>query len=100
MVFGIGYEDNIEQAKEGLETLVRNHELVLDEPAPKVYFAGFGDSSLDFQVHVYLRHLTDRMPLIHEVHSGILEALRENGIVIPFPQRDLHIRSTVEGKEE
>jgi potassium efflux system protein len=74
--------------------------LVLDEPAPQVYFCGFGESSLDFKLHVYLRQLTDRMPLVHEVHNAVFKALRENGIEIPFPQRDLHIRSTVDGKKE
>jgi potassium efflux system protein len=74
--------------------------LVLDEPPPKVYFVGFGDSSLDFKLHVFSKQLTDRLPLTHAVHDAILKALRENGIEIPFPQRDLHIRSTVEHKSE
>ena len=70
--------------------------LVLDEPPPRVYFIGFGDSSLDFKLYVYSRQLADRLPLMHAVHESILEALRKNGIEIPFPQRDLHIRSTVQ----
>ena len=54
---------------------------------------GFGDSSLDFKLYVYSRQLADRLPLTHAVHEEILDALRQNGIEIPFPQRDLHVRS-------
>jgi potassium efflux system protein len=70
--------------------------LVLDDPEPRVYFMGFGDSSLNFNLYVFSRQLADRLPLMHAVHGAILKALRENGIEIPFPQRDLHIKSTVE----
>jgi potassium efflux system protein len=67
--------------------------LVLDDPAPRVYFVGFGDSSLDFNLYVYSRQLSDRMPLKHAVHDEIWAALRKNGIEIPFPQRDLYVKS-------
>jgi potassium efflux system protein len=67
--------------------------LVLDDPPPKVFFVGFGDSSLNFRLNVYSRELADRLPLTHAVHEQILGALRKNGIEIPFPQRDLHLRS-------
>lgn len=78
-----------------LDTLV-SLPLVLDEPPPQVYFTGFGDSSLNFTLHAFLRQLSDRLPLVHDVHEAVLRALRENGINIPFPQRDIHIRSSVE----
>ena len=97
---GVSYGSDVGKVHKIISETLPTLPLVLDEPHPKVYFTGFGESSLDFQVHVYLRHLTDRMPLIHEVHNGILKALRENGIEIPFPQRDLHIRSTVEGQTD
>ena len=44
--------------------------LVLDEPEPKVYFMGFGDSSLDFNLYVYSRQLSDRLPLTHAGSPG------------------------------
>jgi len=93
---GVSYGSDVELVHKVMTETIRTLPLVLDEPAPKVYFSGFGDSSLDFRLHVYLRQLTDRMPLVHEVHNAIFKALRENGVEIPFPQRDLHIRSTVE----
>jgi potassium efflux system protein len=93
---GVSYGSDVAEVHRVMEETLPTVPLVLDEPAPKVYFSGFGDSSLDFRLHVYLRQLTDRMPMVHEVHNAIFKALRENGIEIPFPQRDLHIRSTVE----
>lgn len=93
---GVSYGSDVAEVHRVMEETLPNVPFVLDEPAPKVYFSGFGDSSLDFRLHVYLRQLADRMPLVHEVHNAIFKALRENGIEIPFPQRDLHIRSTVE----
>ena len=74
--------------------------LVLDEPPPKVYFTGFGESSLDFKLYVFSPQLADRLPMIHAVHGAVLKALQQNGITIPFPQRDLHIRSAVESAKE
>jgi len=60
---------------------------------PKVYFTEFGDSSLEFTLHAYLPQLSDRLPTIDEIHRAVFNALREHGIEIPFPQRDLHIRT-------
>ncbi len=70
--------------------------IILDEPEPRAYFMGFGNSSLDFRLYMYARQLGDRFPIMHSVHEDILGALRKNNIEIPFPQRDLHVRSTVE----
>ncbi len=89
-----GSDANLTQ-KVMLDTLV-SLPLVLDEPPPQVYFTGFGDSSLNFTLHAYLRQLSDRLPLVHDVHEAVLKALRDNGITIPFPQQDIHIRSSVE----
>jgi potassium efflux system protein len=90
---GISYGSDYKLASQVMLDTLRRMPLVLDEPEPQVYFMGFGDSSLDFLLHVYSRQLADRLPLMHAVHGEIFTALRENGIEIPFPQRDLHLRS-------
>lgn len=97
---GISYGSDVERAHKVMEDTLRSLPLVLDEPPPKVYFIGFGDSSLNFKLYMYSRQLTDRLPITHAVHEAILKALRANGIEIPFPQRDLHVRSIVENKTE
>jgi potassium efflux system protein len=93
---GISYGSDVEKAHKVMEETLHSLPLVLDEPEPKVYFLGFGDSSLNFRLHAFSQQLSDRLPLMHAIHGAILKALRENNIEIPFPQRDLHIKSTVE----
>jgi potassium efflux system protein len=95
---GISYGSDVELAHKVMAETLSSLPTVLEDPAPKVYFTEFGDSSLDFTLHAYLRQLSDRLPTIDEIHRTIFDALRKNGIEIPFPQRDLHIRSTVESK--
>ena len=93
---GVSYGSDAELVHRVISETLQNLPLVLQEPEPRVYFTGFGDSSLDFTIHTYLRELSDRMPMVHDIHRAILKALREHDIQIPFPQRDIHIRSTVE----
>lgn len=73
------------------------HPLVLKDPAPAALFLRFGDSALEFEVWVYVRELASRLPVTHDLHNHILQALRENGIEIPFPQQDVHVRDVPEG---
>ncbi|MGH2570896.1 MAG: mechanosensitive ion channel family protein, partial [bacterium] len=68
------------------------HERVLREPAPEVLFLGFGESSLDFELRCwtdspdFLRHKSDITFAVHE-------RLKAAGVEIPFPQRDIHVRT-------
>jgi potassium efflux system protein len=97
---GIAYGSDIELAHRVMQKTLESIPLVLDNPPPRVLFTGFGDSSLDFTLHVFLRQLNDRLTLIDEIHNALFRVLRENNIEIPFPQRDLHIRSTVEKRQD
>ena len=94
---GISYGSDVQLAHRVMEETLHSMPLVLDEPPPRVYFVGFGENSLDFKLYVHSRELADRLPLTHAVHEQILGALRKHGIEIPFPQRDLHLR-TVDDK--
>lgn len=90
---GIAYgSDTAAAHKIMLETVTR-HPLVLFNPSPRVFFTEFGDSSLNFKIFVYIRDIRRRMELLHDLHMSIDRALRENGIEIPFPQRDIHVRT-------
>ena len=60
--------------------------------APAVLFLKFGESALEFEVRVFVRELANRLPLTHDLHHLILQALRANRIEIPFPQREVHLR--------
>jgi small-conductance mechanosensitive channel len=64
----------------------------MPEPEPRAYFLGFGDSSLDFRLLAW-SDLEHRLQLESELKVAINRKLKEAAIEIPFPQRDLHIRS-------
>jgi small-conductance mechanosensitive channel len=65
---------------------------VRKKPAPKAYFIEFGDSSLNFRLLAWV-NLNNRFEVESELHVLVDKKLKEDGIEIPFPQRDLHIRS-------
>ena len=62
-------------------------------PEPAALFKGFGDSSLDFELRVWIADFNQGMRVSSELRLAINKALAEAGIEIPFPQRDLHVRS-------
>jgi small-conductance mechanosensitive channel len=66
---------------------------VMSSPKPQVLFAGFGDSSLDFELRVFLSDIDYRRIVHSEILQEIDREFRLNSIEIPFPQRDLHLRS-------
>lgn len=88
---GIAYGSDTTLAHKVMLDTVRSLPLVLDEPEPRVWFVGFGESSLDFRIYAFVRELGDRLPLTHELHMAVERALRGHGIQIPFPQRDIHV---------
>jgi potassium efflux system protein len=90
---GIAYGSDTALAHRVMLETVQANTLVLKNPEPKVFFTAFGESSLDFTVYVFVKELADRLPLTHELHMAIERALREQGVEIPFPQRDVHVRS-------
>jgi len=73
--------------------VARSHPQVLSEPAPEVLFLGFGESSLDFQIRAWTASFARWLTIRSEITLATSRALREAGIEIPFPQRDLHLRS-------
>ncbi len=94
---GIAYGSDTEKALETMTNVVQSHPEVLEEPRPTVFFLGFGDSSLDFEVRAFVRERIRRLPLKHDLHMAMNKALAEAGLEIPFPQRDLHLRSVAPG---
>ena len=64
---------------------------VRKDPQPAVFFQDFGESSLDFSVMGWLDDPWDRMGIQSRVRTAIDAKFREHGIVVPFPQRDVHV---------
>ena len=89
---GVAYGSDTELTQRVMLETVKANPRVLSEPNPTVFFLGFGASSLDFEVRVFVAETSHRMPVMHELHVAIERALRKNNIEIPFPQQDLHLR--------
>lgn len=92
---GVAYGSDIEKVSNLLLDVVKNYDVVLEEPAPSVLFMNHGESSLDFEVRVFLPNPEVRWTALDYINKEINRALAENGIEIPFPQRDIHIKSNV-----
>lgn len=90
---GIAYGSDTELAHKTMLATIKKNPNVLSNPEPTVLFLGFGDSTLDFDLRVFLRDFTQRFIVSHELHMAIDAALRKENIEIAFPQRDLHIKN-------
>lgn len=90
---GVSYQCDIAKAEELMLEAAKACPRVLASPAPTVWMAGYGDSSVDFVIHCWIN---DPEEGIGNVRSQVLKKLwwlfRENDIEIPFPQRDLNLR--------
>jgi len=90
---GIAYGSDTALAHKTLLETIKANPNVLGQPEPSVLFLGFGDSSLDFEIRVFLRDFVQRFVVSHEIHMAADAALREVGIEIAFPQLDLHVKN-------
>nr|WP_157858201.1 mechanosensitive ion channel domain-containing protein [Pelodictyon luteolum] len=91
---GVSYSSDPEEVRSILLQVATDHPDILGSPAADVIFSGFGGSSLDFVLRVWTstRIQTPRI-LQSEINFRIFEAFGRNGIEIPFPQTDIHLRS-------
>ncbi|MDB9312056.1 mechanosensitive ion channel [Spirulina sp. CS-785/01] len=90
---GVAYGSNIQIVRNVLLQAAKEHSLVLDYPNPTVHFKGFGDSSLDFDLLVWSHEPSEQINISSDLYFRIEELLRQSDVEIPFPQRDLHLRS-------
>ena len=90
---GIAYGSDVELAEKLLIKVLDENPLVLKEPKPTAYFLGFGDNSLNFELRIFIGNIDHWMPTRHELHKAIDREFRKAGIVISFPQRDVHFDS-------
>ena len=93
---GVEYGSDVPLVKETLLECAMASSKVLRMPEPQILFLRFGESSLDFQLRVWISNIDERFVVTSELHQEIDRRFREAGIVIAFPQRDLHVRSVEE----
>ncbi|MGI8891306.1 MAG: mechanosensitive ion channel family protein [Chthoniobacterales bacterium] len=93
---GVAYGSDVELVRQTLIEVGKDDPNTLDNPAPSVFFVGFGESSLDFELVAWADEMSHRPRRYRsDLNFAIDKKFRDAGIEIPFPQRDLHIRSGV-----
>jgi len=90
LVFGIGYDDDLRKAKRILEEIVASDERILKDPAPTVGVLELGDNSVNFAVNSFIDP-EDYRAVLFDLHERVKLRFDEEGISIPYPQRDVHL---------
>jgi small-conductance mechanosensitive channel len=94
---GVAYGSDVRKVEQILIDCAMEHPLVIKDDdkigPPRVLFRGFGDSSLNFELRAFISVVDKRLMTLSDLNFAIEKSLRENGVEIPFPQRDLHLRS-------
>jgi len=95
MVFpvGIAYGSDIRKTQDILLDIARSQPEVLKDPEPVAVFELFGDSALNFSLRLYVPRPEIRLEMTHRINTLIHDRFLAAGIEMPFPQRDLHLRS-------
>jgi small-conductance mechanosensitive channel len=89
---GASYNADPRKVHRVLTEIAQAHPTILRNPEPMAVFTGFGDSSLDFELRFFLADVMTQLAVQNDIRFAIYERFKEEGIEIPFPQRDLHIR--------
>ncbi|MCA1994006.1 MAG: mechanosensitive ion channel, partial [Coleofasciculus sp. S288] len=89
----VAYGSDIKKVQAALLEAAKNHPEVLVRPQPQVWFQGFGDCALNFDLLVWTGEPHKQYRVKSDLYYRIEASLRRYGIEVPFPQRDLHVRS-------
>lgn len=90
---GVEYGSDVKKVKSALLQAASEHLEVLRNPLPQVFFTEFGDSSLNFELLVWTSDPSRQFPLKSDLYFRIEEIFREQEISVPFPQRDVHLKT-------
>ena len=93
MVFGIGYDDDIKQAKQILEDVVSADQRVLADPPPTIAVSELADSSVNFVVRPWVNS-GDYWPVLFDITENVKLEFDKQGVSIPFPQTDVHVHQS------
>ncbi|HBS85728.1 MAG: mechanosensitive ion channel protein MscS [Bacteroidetes bacterium GWF2_38_335] len=91
---GVSYNEDPEKIRRLLQEVAKDNSGVLSSPKPYVLFESYGDSSLNFNLLVWTSEYIDRPKILRsELYYEIFAKFKEHNVEIPFPQRDIHIKS-------
>jgi len=92
---GVSYSSNLDVVLQALNEVAGEHPKVMKYPKHQVHLTQFGDSSWDMELRVWIPDVKDRLNIRNEINQAIVRKFEKMEIEIPFPQRDLHVRSSV-----
>jgi small-conductance mechanosensitive channel len=90
---GVAYGSDIDKVHQVLLDVASGFQDVCKNPAPRVRFRAFGDSSLDHELLCWVRKPVFRGRVLHLLNTAVYKRFIQEGIEIPFPQQDVHLRS-------
>ena len=90
---GVAYASDPTQVKQVLLEACRQSDEILITPLPQVFFLGFGDNALRFELLVWIAQPHRQLVIKSDLYFAIEALLRQHHIEVPFPQRDLHLRT-------
>ncbi len=93
IIVGVSYDSKPDQVIEILKNILSEHTLILKQPGHSVYFQELGDSALNFRMLFWVYSYNEWLQIKSEIITRVFNDLSDHGIEIPFPQRDIHIRS-------
>ena len=90
---GVSYDSDLDLVIQSLKEVANEHPLLLKDPEPNVWLLSFGDSAWNLQLLVWVDSPKIRRQVTSDINCAIVRKFRDHNIEIPFPQRDLHVRT-------
>lgn len=92
---GVAYGSDLDKVEDALLTIARSEKMVLDKPEPRVRFRAFGDSALEYELLCWVSNARERGLMNHRLNKAIYNLFNSEGIIFPFPQREVHIKKSL-----
>jgi len=92
---GVSYDSDLDMVLQSLKDVALENQKVLKRPAPEVIFMKFADSSWSLQLRAWIADPKRHYQIRHALNCAIVKKFRANKIEIPYPQQDLHLRSSI-----
>lgn len=93
---GVSYKSDLETVLRCLDEVAKENPDIRDEPEHQVHLISFGDSAWNMQLRTWISEVKDYPGIRNDLNQAVVNKFREHGVEIPYPQRDLHVRSTVD----
>ena len=90
---GVSYSSDLDTVINSLLEAAKEHPSTLSHPAPKAWLMSFGDSAWNMRLLCWVGDPQGRRQVLSDINCAIVKNFRKNGVEIPFPQRDLHVRT-------